>query len=84
LSFSAALHSQAQTSPKSSAFANQSGFATPQAAAAALIKAAGEYDLPALKAMFGPDGEDLVSTPDPVQDKKQITAFAEGRRKKIR
>jgi hypothetical protein len=32
--------------------------------------------LPALKALFGPDGEDLVSTPDPVHDKNQIAAFA--------
>jgi hypothetical protein len=81
LPFSAALHSQVQTSPKSIASASsqttQSGFATPQEAAAALIKAAGNYDLPALKAMFGPDGEDLVSTPDPVQGKNQIAEFAE-------
>jgi hypothetical protein len=78
---SAALHSQVRTSPKSIASASsqttQSGFATPQEAAAALIKAAGNYDLPALKAMFGPDGEDLVSTPDPVQGKNQIAEFAE-------
>jgi hypothetical protein len=32
--------------------------------------------------MFGSDGEDLVSTPDPVQDKNQITAFAERAQKK--
>jgi DUF2950 family protein len=80
LPFSGALHSQAQTSPKSIASASsrttQSGFATPQEAAEALIKAAGSYDLPALKAMFGPDGEDLVSTPDPVQGKNQIAEFA--------
>ena len=86
LPFSAALHSQAQTSPKSIASASsrttQSGFATPQEAAEALIKAAGSYDLPALKAMFGPDSEDLVSTPDPVQDKNQIAEFAEGAQKK--
>jgi hypothetical protein len=32
--------------------------------------------------MFGPDGEDLVSAPDPVQDKSQITEFVEGAQKK--
>jgi hypothetical protein len=84
--FSAALYSQAQTSPKSTASApsrtTQSGFATPQEAAAALIKSAGDYDLPALKAMLGPDGEDLVSTADPVQDKNRVVAFAERAQKK--
>jgi len=60
----------------------QTGFATPQEAAAALIKAAGDYDLQALKAMFGPDGEDFVSTADPVQDKNNAAAFAERARQK--
>ena len=32
--------------------------------------------------MFGPDGEDLVSTPDPVHDKNQIAAFAQEAQKK--
>jgi len=80
LSATVANQSQAQPSSKHSASASpqttQTGFATPQEAAAALIKAAGDYDLPALKAMFGPDGEDLVSTADPVQDKNQAAAFA--------
>jgi hypothetical protein len=80
LSSSVAIPSQAQGSSKSGASApsptTQTGFATPQEAAAALIKAAGDYDLAALKAMFGPDGEDLVSTADPVQDKNQAAAFA--------
>lgn len=79
----AAMHSQAPPKPHASTSnITQSGFATPQEAAAALIKAAGGYDLPALKAMFGADGEDLISTPDPVRDKTQITAFAEGAQKK--
>jgi hypothetical protein len=86
LSFAAAMYSQAQTPSKATASASsqtaQSGFATPQEAAAALIKAAGDYDVPALKAMFGADGEDLVSTPDPVQDKNQMAAFAEAAQKK--
>lgn len=64
-----------------SSHTTQSGFAAPQETAAALIKAAGD-DLPALKAMVGPEGEDLVSTPDPVQDKSQIAAFAERAQRK--
>jgi Protein of unknown function (DUF2950) len=84
LSFSAGMHSQAQTKPTASASSQttQSGFPTPQEAAAALIKAADDYDLPALTAMFGPDGADLVSTPDPVRDKSQMSAFAEEAQKK--
>ena len=72
----------ARTAESASSQTTQSGFATPQEAAAALIKAAGDYDLPALKAMFGADGEDLVSTPDPVRDKNQVAAFAERAQRK--
>jgi hypothetical protein len=51
-------------------------FPTAQAAATALIKAASTFDEPALAAMFGPDGKDLVSTEDPVRDKSYAAAFA--------
>ena len=50
-------------------------FPTPEAAATALIQAAESFDVPAIVAMFGPDGKDLVSTEDPVQDKSQALAF---------
>src|SRR5436189_782126 len=43
-------------------------FPTAQAAASALIQAASNFDEPALAAMFGPDGKDLVSTEDAVRD----------------
>ncbi|WP_035359671.1 DUF2950 domain-containing protein [Edaphobacter aggregans] len=52
-------------------------FATPQEAADELIKAASAYDVPQLLAIFGPDGKDIVSTADPVQDKNNADAFAE-------
>ena len=51
-------------------------FATPQAAATALIQAASAFDEPALLALVGPDGKDLVSTEDPVRDKSHAVAFA--------
>jgi len=51
-------------------------FPTAQAAASALIQAASTFDEPALVAMFGPDGKDLVSTEDPVRDKSFAVAFA--------
>src|SRR5204862_106269 len=46
------------------------------ATADALIKAASNYDEPALAALFGADGKDLVSTDDPVRDKSYALAFA--------
>jgi hypothetical protein len=83
---SVGLHSRAQTSTHPTALASsqsvQSEFATPQEAAAALIKAAGDENLPALKAVFGPDGEDMVSTADPVRDRNQTAAFAAEAQKK--
>ena len=53
------------------------GFATPQQAAEELINAAAVFDVPQLTAIFGSDGEDLVSSADPVADKNYAVAFAE-------
>ncbi len=57
-------------------------FATPREAADALIQAAGSFDLSALKEILGKDGEDLVSSEDPVQDKNRAAAFAAKAREK--
>lgn len=57
-------------------------FATPKEAADALIEAAGKFDLSALKEILGRDGEDLVSSEDPVQDKNRAAAFAAKAREK--
>ncbi|HKD59443.1 MAG TPA: DUF2950 domain-containing protein [Terracidiphilus sp.] len=54
----------------------QKTFATPEAAVDELIRATGEYDVPALKQIFGPEGADFISTADPVQDKNKAEAFA--------
>jgi hypothetical protein len=51
-------------------------FPTAEAAASALIQAASNFDEPAIEAMFGPDGKDLVSTGDPVRDKTYAIGFA--------
>ena len=66
----APLHAQAP-SPQA-----QKQFATPQQAAEALIQAAESYDVSALLEIFGPDGKDLISSADPVQDKNRAEAFA--------
>jgi hypothetical protein len=60
----------------------QKTFATPEAAAEALIAAAEQFDVPALTEILGPDGVDLVVTDDPVLDKNQATAFAAQAREK--
>jgi hypothetical protein len=60
----------------------QKGFASAQEAATALIQAAGNFDVPALKEILGPDGEILVSSEDPVQDKNHSLEFAAKAREK--
>ena len=54
----------------------QKAFATPEQAAQALIQAAENYDVPALLEILGPDGQDLVASEDPVEDKNRAAAFA--------
>jgi hypothetical protein len=54
----------------------QKGFQKPQEAAKALISAAEKADVPALLEILGPEGKDLVSSQDPVQDRNKILAFA--------
>ena len=79
-----AVHSQTASTPKPAAKPAAAAvpppgaraFPTAQAAASALIQAASSFDEPALSAMFGPDGKDLVSTGDPVRDKSNALAFA--------
>ena len=73
-----AAYSQAQKSVP----AAQKSFATPKEAAEALIQAAEKFDVAALKEILGPDGEDLVSSDDPVQDKNNANGFAARARKK--
>jgi hypothetical protein len=60
----------------------QRTFDTPREAADALIAAAADFDIPALKEVLGPAGEDLVVTEDPVQDRNQGAAFAAMARQK--
>ena len=72
--FLAALASPAAESPLAVApvsAVRQSTFGTPEAAAEALISAAEQFDVAAMVAILGTDGEDLVVTDDPVQDRNQ-------------
>ena len=73
---------EAQSGAPQGAATPQSGstggtiFATPEKATAALIEAAGAYNVPKLLAIFGPEGKDFVVSADPVRDKNNAIAFA--------
>jgi hypothetical protein len=60
----------------------QKAFPTPKEAADAFIQATETFDLPALKEILGPHGDDLVSSEDPVRDKNNAAAFAAKAREK--
>ena len=59
-------------------------FASAEEAAAAFAAAAGSFDLGALKAMLGPQGEDLVDTEDSVADRNRAAAFASEAQEQMR
>ena len=58
-------------------------FATPQAAAEALVKAAGDFDVAALGRIFGADGRDIVFTGEFPQDRKHAANFAQAAQEKL-
>jgi hypothetical protein len=68
----AALHGATATAQKP-----PRGFATPQDAATALIKAAETYDIPKLLEIFGSSNEDLVVTKDPIDDRNRAAEFVD-------
>jgi hypothetical protein len=51
-------------------------FDSPQAAVDALLDAADKYDVAALEAIFGPEGDDIIHTGEPARDKKAAADFA--------
>jgi hypothetical protein len=75
LGFTVSAAPQAQSGASTGTPVQHRAFDTPKQAADALIQAARNFDVPALREIFGPDGEDLIPTADPVQDKNQAAAF---------
>ena len=67
---------QSKVTSAASSQAEQKGFASPQDAADALIQAAADFNVPSLLEILGPDGKDLVSSADPVADKRNAEDFA--------
>lgn len=54
----------------------QQEFSSAKGAADTLIRAADVFDIATLKEILGPDAADLISSADPVADKKRTTDFA--------
>ena len=74
-----AVHAAAPATKPDAAAASQpkqKEFDTAKQAADALIQVAANSDLAAAKEILGPDGEDLISSEDPVMDKNRALAFA--------
>jgi hypothetical protein len=71
------LAAQAATpDDKAAATSTQKTFDTAELAAAGLVQATASYDVAALKEILGPDGEEIISSEDPVMDKQRAIAFA--------
>jgi hypothetical protein len=69
LLLSAAHAAETTARPATQTALKQRTFDTPEAAVAALVSAAGRFDVTALKEILGPDGVDLVVSSDPVLDR---------------
>jgi hypothetical protein len=81
------LTSHAAQEPKQDAAAapqlKQKEFDTAKQAADALIQVAANLDVAAAKEILGPDGEDIISSEDPVMDKQRATEFANKAKEKM-
>ena len=64
--------------------AQQTMFASPEEAAKALVDAAAKGDTDALVAIFGPDGQDLVTSGDAVADKNARDSFVASTKQAMR
>src|SRR6201993_2368398 len=75
---SLALHAAAPAKPDAAATSQpkQKEVDSAKEAADALIQVAANFDVAAAKEILGPDGQDLVSSEDPVMDKNRAQAFA--------
>ena len=73
-----ALHAAAPSKPDAATASQpkQKEFDTPKQAADALIQAADTFDVAGAKEILGAEGEDLISSEDPVMDRNRAKAFA--------
>ncbi len=61
----------------------QKQFDTPKQAADALVQVASNFDVAAAQEILGPDGENLIASEDPVQDKNRAAKFAAKAKEKM-
>jgi len=64
------------SAPASASAAGPLSFATPQQAADALVEAAKQFDVGRIEKIFGPEGDDIVLTGEPGQDRELAEAFS--------
>jgi len=81
LSLNATAQSKSDTA--SATQPTQKQFDTPKQAADALVQVATNFDVAAAKEILGPDGEDLIASEDPVQDKNRAAEFAAKAKEKM-
>ena len=67
---------QTKTDAATDSDSKQKQFNTPKEAAENLVQAAESFDVATLTEILGPDSADVISSQDPVADKKQAMAFA--------
>ena len=60
----------------------QMSFDSPDQAATSLINAASTFDVPLLSQILGPDSKDIITTEDPVADKRRALKLADRAREK--
>jgi Protein of unknown function (DUF2950) len=68
---------------RASAEPKQKQFDTPQQAADILVQVAANFDVVAAKEILGPDSTDIISSEDPVADKKEAHTFAAKAKEKL-
>lgn len=74
---------QSASDTKTSAATTAKTFDSAQAAVDALLDAVDKYDVSALDAIFGPEGDDIIHTGEPARDKQTAADFvAKAREKK--
>ena len=74
--FGFALRAAPQAAQKAPSKSAAETFNSPQQAAEALIEAAGKFDVAALEAIFGPEGQDLILTGEEALDRQRAEKFA--------
>ena len=73
----------AESSKEATPAVVQISYDTPELAANSLVQAAAVFETATLKKILGPDGESIISSKDPVMDKKHALEFAANAKQKL-